>query len=170
MVANINGYSLDSAVEGNYKAFKKALGKIEKDCFDRERRKKVSTASTSTSTSTSTSNSTNAESIDYNTDFEDDGDSQYTLNSIFTLHHTFLDRVKQGLFLRKRQAPLLKLVESGIFGVIMQLGRKTKEWRRIEGTDEWDGEAVKKSINEMQSSLRAQAVVLVCIGCRSSFD
>lgn len=52
----------------------------------------------------------------------------------------------------------------------MQLGRKTKEWRRIEGTDEWDGEAVKKSINEMQSSLRAQAVVLVCIGCRSSFD
>ncbi len=46
---------------------------------------------------------------------DEEGES-WNLDSLVSLHAHFLDRIQQALLLKTKQAPLLKVVQSGIFG------------------------------------------------------
>lgn len=141
LVTSVCAYSFDSAVEGNWKAFSTALKKIEDKCWKRERRFRSSSGG------------------------EDEADStqgnEASLDSLFSLHADFLEKVQRGLLIKKKQAPLLKVIQTGIFGVVMSLGRKVREWRREEGGEDWKIEEVRKEIRLMKTQLRSQAVTLV---------
>lgn len=141
LVTGVCAYSFDSAVEGNWKAFSASLKKMEEKCWKRERKARSSSAGEE--------------------EEEDSMANESSLDSLFSLHAEFLERVQRGLLINKKQAPLLKLIQNGIFGVVMNLGRKVREWRREEGSANWRIEEVRKEIRTMQTQLRSQASTLV---------
>ena len=133
LVGSICSFSFDAAVEGNYQLFRKAVEKVQRGAAMREGRAGRG---------------------------DEEGES-WNLDSLVSLHAHFLDRIQQALLLKTKQAPLLKVVQSGIFGVVLLLGRRTKEWRRREGGEGWDPGAVRREINAMHDKLRTQASMLV---------
>lgn len=136
-MGSLCGFSFENVVQGNFRMFRKALSKIEREA-------------------------TNLERHDSTFDEEsDDAGSSWNLDSLVGLHAHSLDRIHEGLLLRPKQAPLLKLVQSQIFGIVLLLGRKTKEWRRDEGRSGWDTQVVGSQVREMHDKLRTHASTLV---------
>lgn len=135
LVGSICSFSFDAAVEGNYQLFRRAVEKVERGAAMREGRAGQGG--------------------------EDEDGESWNLDSLASLHAHFLDRIQQALLLKTKQAPLLKVVQSAIFGVVLLLGRRTKEWRKKEGTEGWDSGAARREIKAMHDKLRTQASMLV---------
>jgi hypothetical protein len=132
LVDSIVGFALTFGIERNHRDFRAALKEVEKTALAREQ---------------VVADGTEGETVN--------------LRSLEALHIRFLDRIMQTLFLGKKQAPLLSLLQRGLFGTIMLLGRKTKEWRRKEGGAEWIPGVVRDEVRTMHQELRSQGAVLV---------
>jgi hypothetical protein len=154
IVSSLCSYSFVGAVEENWKLFRKALDRVEKASMARE------------------GHGGRHRSVHMDEEEGEEEQEAWNLDSLESLHQHFLDRVQQALLLKQKQAPLLKIIQSGIFGVVLGLGRMIKEWRRKEGMDGWEevSKGVRSEIRGMHKRLRGQASMLVSHFLRSYVD
>ncbi|KAL8283618.1 hypothetical protein RQP46_005413 [Phenoliferia psychrophenolica] len=136
----VNGLSDFSfgTIRSTYATFRRAVDSVERASHAREQRETV------------------------DDEDENDGDEPaWNLDSLMSLHAHFLDRILEALFIRGPNEHLRRTIEDGIFGVVLRLGRKTKEWRRREGGPAWDVGAVRRDILAMHQRLRSEAASLI---------
>lgn len=144
IVQSLSSFAFAGAVEQNWHMFEKALARVAK----------VGARSRSRSDS--------GEGVDEDQEEEE----AWNLDSLESLHQHCLDRIQQALLLKRSQAPLLRVIEEGIFGAVLMLGRRIRVWRRGEEIDGALGE-----IKVLREKLQGQASMLVSlfdsVPCRS---
>lgn len=138
LVGGISDFAFGT-IQATHTTFRRAVDKVERVSKARERR----------------------ETVDADDADDDDREPAWNLDSLMSLHAHFLDRVLESLFVRGPNEHLRRTIDDGVFGVVLRLGRKTKEWRRREGGPGWDVSAVQRDIRAMHHRLRSEATTLV---------